>query len=270
MNLWHIFLFQPLVNILLFMYQALGENLGIAIIATTILVRLLLIPLTSPGMKSAAKMQELRPELEKLKVKHGKDKQALAQAQLELYKKNNINPFGSLLPTILQFILLIAMFQAFTSALKPGQAIGEINSMLYSFIRLPENTTINTQFLYLDVTKPDVFALPTPLVLGPLVISVVPGIFLIGSALVQYLSTKLMLKAGAKQQVKKSTGENSGPEDMMVTMQKQMMVIGPIMTLVIGFNFPSGMVLYWFVISLTMVVQQLYMQRQNKAELEQK
>jgi len=57
--------------------------------------------------------------------------------------------------------------------------------------------------------------------------------------------------------------KNGSSEDMMMSMQKQMMIVGPLMTLIIGINFPSGMVLYWFVISLTMIFQQWYMQNKK-------
>jgi len=263
MNIWQIFLYQPLINILIFMYQALGSNLGVAIIGTTILVRLALIPLTMPGMKSAQKMQELKPELDKLKQKYGNDKQGLAQGQIDLYKKHNINPFGSLLPTILQFLLLIALFQVFTTALKPGADINSLNSVLYNFVKLPESTQINTQFFYLDVTKQDVFSLPSPINLGPISIPSIPGLFLIGAVLVQFLSSKVMMVDIGKSVNKNDKKKNGSSEDMMMSMQKQMMIVGPLMTLIIGINFPSGMVLYWFVISLTMIFQQWYMQNKK-------
>jgi len=264
MNIWYLFLYQPLVNILMFVYQALGGNLGVAIIVTTALIRLLLIPLTAPGMKAAAKMQELKPELDKLKEKYKKDNQGLAQAQLELYRQHKINPLGSLLPTIIQFMLLIALFQAFSNTLKPLDGVGEINRVLYPFIALPANATLNTRFLYLDVTKPDMFNLPNPINIGPISLSQVPGLFLIGAVVVQFLSSKLMMgrvatkKQSDNKEIKK---DNSSQEDMMMTMQKQMLILGPLMTLIIGVKFPSGMVLYWFVFSLTMIIQQWYTQK---------
>lgn len=262
MNLWNIFLYQPLINILMFMYQALGANLGFAIIGTTVLVRLALIPLTMPSLKSSQKIQELKPELDRLKQKYANDKQGLAQAQLDLYKKHNINPFGSLLPTILQFLILIALFQVFTTTLKPGFEVGSLNTKLYGFIKLPENTIINTNFIYLDVTKPDVINLSSPINLGPISIPSLPGLFLIAAAIVQFVSSKLMITGVGKNAIEKnSSKKESGPEDMMMSMQKQMMVIGPLMTLIIGLQFPSGMVLYWFIFSLTMIAQQWYMQR---------
>lgn len=229
MSIWFTFLYQPLINVLMFMYQALGSNLGLAIIATTILIRLLLIPLTTPGMKSAAKMQELKPELDKLKKNFGKDAQSLAQAQLALYREHNINPMGSLLPTILQFMLLIAMFQAFNNTLKTGTDISQINPNLYPFIQIADTHTLNTRFLYFDLTAPDTFKLNSPLALGPIKIDQVPGIMLLLAAAVQFISSYLMMPAKKKDE-KKNTGEDPKSDDMMASMQKQMLFLGPINT----------------------------------------
>jgi len=129
---------------------------------------------------------------------------------------------------------------------------------------LPASATLNTRFLYLDVTKPDMFNLPNPINIGPISLSQVPGLFLIGAVVVQFLSSKLMMgrvatkKQSDNKEIKK---DNSSQEDMMMTMQKQMLILGPLMTLIIGVKFPSGMVLYWFVFSLTMIIQQWYTQK---------
>jgi YidC/Oxa1 family membrane protein insertase len=261
MSLWQTFLFQPLVNLLIFVYQAVGGNLGLAIIVATFLIRLALIPLTLPGMKSAQKMQELKPELDKLKAKHGKDKQALAQAQMQLYKEKNISPMGGILPMIIQFMILIALFQAFNSILKPinGAGVEELNNTLYSFLKLPKETILNTKFLYFDVTKPDTILLPNPISIGPLKLSSVPGALLIITAAAQFFSSKITMALGKGKQKKKT--DKKGKEDMASSMQSQMMYLAPLMTFFIGMRFPSGLVLYWLVFSISMILQQVYMKK---------
>lgn len=261
MGIWFTFLYQPLVNILLFLYQAVGGNLGVAIILITVLIRLALLPLTLPSLKSAQKMQELKPELEKLKNKHKDDKQALAQAQLELYRQHNINPLSGFLPMVVQFVVLIALFQALNNVIKPSNGVGELNSVLYPFVQLPANAHLNTRFLYLDVTQPDVFPLPSAIDLGLLSISVLPGIFLLGAALVQFLSSKMMVPKPSALSAKGKAGETGGEEAMASAMQKQMMYFMPLMTIFIGLRFPSGLVLYWLTFSLMMIVQQLYLKK---------
>lgn len=254
--MWYSLLYQPLLNGLIFFYQIFG-SLGGAIIVMTLLLRLVLVPLTFPSLKAAKKMKELAPELNKLKKKHGSDKQAFAKAQLELYRQHGANPAAGCLPQLVQLIVLIAFFQAFNQVLRAdGEVISKLNEVLYPALKLPVGAQIKSQFLYLDLTKPDVWQL------GSLKL---PGIFLLGAAIVQFLSSKLMnpVLAGQKEIAKKTPGE---VDDMAVTIQKQMTYLFPIMTIFIGFTFPSGLVLYWMIFSLTTVVQQLLV---NRSEGEQ-
>jgi len=253
-ELWHLLLYQPLVNALIFLYQILFGNLGLAILALTILIRALLIPLTLPSMRAAQKMKELAPDLEKLKKKHQNDKQAYARAQMALYKKHGANPAAGCLPQIIQLIILIALYQAFRQVLyENGEMIARLNEILYSSLKLPAETIINTHFLYLDLAKPDIFRLPKEFLGG--LLPGIPGPFLIGAAIVQFLSSKLMSPAvkNAQKQAKKTPGEL---DDMATSMQKQMLYLFPLMTILIGFSFPSGLVLYWFIFSAFTALQQ--------------
>ena len=267
MNIWFTFLYQPLVNALIAFYQVLGGNLAMAIIGLTVAIRALLIPLTAPSLKAAQKMKELAPELEKLKKKHGKDKTAFARAQLELYKRHGANPMAGCLPQIVQIIILIALFNAFNQVLRTnGDVINKLNEILYPFLKLAGNHVINNRFLYLDLTKPDMIALPFKFNLGPLVVDKLPGIFLIGSAVTQFISSKMMLPvvASEKKLAEKTPGES---DDMAVTMQQQMLYLMPAMTLLIGFTFPSGLVLYWLTFSLFMLIQQMMLKQNGSTKI---
>jgi YidC/Oxa1 family membrane protein insertase len=259
-QLWHTILYQPLVNALIFLYQALFQNLGLAIIALTALIRGILLPLTLPAQRTTQKMRELGPELEKLKKKHKDNKQALAQAQMELYRKHGANPTAGCLPQIIQLLVLIALFQAFRQVLSAdGDVIARLNEVLYSSLRLAPETTINTRFLYLDLAKPDIFPISGAPIPG------LPGVFLVAAAVVQFLSSKAMMPQvkKAEKQADKTPGE---ADDMATSMQKQMLYIFPLMTIVIGFSFPSGLVLYWFVFSAFTFLQQLFLNKKQKAK----
>lgn len=249
-EIWHFLLFQPFVNGLIGLYEILFHNLGIAIILLTIVIRLLLIPLTLPSMRSAAKMKELAPELEKLKKKFKGKSQELAKAQMELYKRNGANPAAGCLPTIVQFIILIALYQAFYQVLRPnGDMIAKLNEILYPVLKLGEGSVINTKFLYLDLAKPDVFHLPG-------LSFPIPGVFLIVSAAIQFLSSKMMMPA-AKAEKKLAEKTETKSDDMATAMQSQMLYLFPLMTIFIGFSFPSGLVVYWFIFSLFTLFQQI-------------
>ena len=250
-QLWHLLLYQPIVNALIFLYQLLFHNLGLAIIVLTVAIRSFLLPLTLSSMRAANKMKELAPEINKLKKKHGKDQQAFAKAQMELYKQHGANPAAGCLPQIIQLVVLIALYQAFILILRAdGDIIQKINQVLYSSLRLPTETVINTRFLYLILAKPDTFqiaGLSLPL----------PGLFLIAAALVQFISSKMMMPALALAQ--KEAAKTSGKADDMATvMQSQMSYMFPLMTILIGYSFPSGLILYWFIFSFSTAIQQYF------------
>ncbi len=254
-TLWNTFLYFPLINILIFLYHALGNNLGWAIIGVTVLIRLIMVPLTNPGMRSTQKMQELKPHIDKLKEKHKDDKQELAKAQFELYREHGINPFANFLPMVLQFLVLFALFQAFNNVLHPTGAVSDLNQILYPFLHLAENIQLNASFFYLDVMKPDVFLLPFTINLGLFAINAVPGFFLLAAALIQFISFKMMMPKTEPQK------NASDAEDMAISMQKQMMYLMPIITILIGVNFASGLVLYWLTYSIATIAQQVYIKR---------
>jgi len=248
--MWQTLLYQPLVNALVFLNQLFG-NFGVAVITLTIVIRLLLVPLTLPSLKAASKMKAVAPELNKLKKQYAHDKQKLAKAQMELYKKHGVNPAAGCLPQIIQIVILIALYQAFNQVLNTnGETIAKLNEVLYSFLKLPADVVINTRFWYLDLNKPDVFKLPGASFS-------LPGLFLTLAALGQMLSSKMMQPAvkAAQKQAKKTIDKQ---DDMATAMQSQMLYLFPLMTIVIGYRFPSGLVLYWLVFSVSTAAQQYF------------
>lgn len=254
--MWFSLFYQPLVNALIFFYNLLGGNLGWAIIGLTITIRLLLTPLTLPSLKSAQKLKALQPELNKLKEKFGKDKQVWAKKQLEFYRANGVNPAAGCLPQIIQIVILIALFQAFSQVLtQNGNVIDNLNNVLYGPLKLARETVINNRFAYLNLTQPDLFTVPAINLFG-FKLDKLPGIFLIASAVIQFISSKLMMPAAVKAKaLSEKTKEQS--DDMAAAIQQQMLYLMPLMTLFIGFKFASGLILYWLTFSLVMLAQQL-------------
>ena len=252
MNIFVVILVQPLANGLMLFYRVLGQNLGVAILGFSLFLIFLLRPLTKPYLQSMKKIRELEPEINKLKKKYGKDKMAFSEAQADLYKERKINPAAGCLPYLLQFAVLIALFNVFTSALSPGgDAILKINKLLYPALRFSENQVLNTRFLYLDISRPDTFNIPgIPFGL--------PGFFLLLATIAQFLSVKITTPyLSAEEKAAKST--KSDTDDMQVTMQKSMTYTLPLMTLIFGLRFPSGLALYWLVFSVVNVWQQVSM-----------
>lgn len=249
MNIFNIILIQPLANGLILFYKVLGQNMGIAIIAFSLFLRFILNPLTKPYMASMKKIKDAEPQLSKLKEKYKGDKQGLMKAQADFYKEKGINPGAGCLPYLLQIVVLIALFNVFTKVLVSGpESMNTLNTYLYQPLKFAEGTTISSNFLYLDITKPDKFVipgLPFPL----------PGPILLLAALLQLASSVMMMpRVTAEQKLAKKT---SGKEDdLQASMQKSTMYTFPLFTIIFGMSFSSGLALYWAVFSAFQVWQQ--------------
>lgn len=240
-------LIQPLLNGLILCYKLLWSNLGLAIIVFTVVLRFILQPLTKPYMESMKRIKEFQPHLDKLKKKYEGDQKGFMQAQAEFYKQNNINPGAGCLPYLLQIVVLIALFNVFTTTLKGTDDINKINNLLYQPLKFSQEAKINTSFLYLNLTKPDTFNVGLPFS--------IPGPFLILSAILQFISAKMMAPVVAtEKKIAKKTKDTA--DDASVAMQSSMVYTFPLFTLIFGMSFPSGLALYWMLFSLMQAIQQ--------------
>lgn len=252
----------PFVNALFGLYYLVG-NFGVAVILVTIIIKLILFPLVWPSLKSANKIREIQPKLNKLKEKYGKDKQAMAKAQMDLYKQEGINPLSGCLPQILQIAVLLLFFSAFNMVTgfsgRTKGSVEQINAQLIPSFRIDENFKFNLNFLGSDLS-----ATPSKLVKEGIDLSLLlPAILLLGSGVLQFFSAKLMMpNPKADMEVVKATKDKE--DDMMATMRTQSMYMMPAMTIFIGWNFSLGMLLYWFTTSVLMIGQQVLVNKVNK------
>ncbi len=221
--------------LLAFLAQTTG-NLGLGITLFTVVLRMLLFPLTLNSLKAARKMRLLQPELTKLQKTHKGDPQGLQKAQLKLYQDNKINPLAGCLPQILQLVLLILLYQGLIHFFSLTQVGGY---------------TINPSFLWLNLGQPDnLFVLP------------------ILAGVTQFWLSYLMMgptkKVEEKKEVNKKSAKNNKKEDesngpdMASMMQKQMLYVMPVFSAFIALKLPSGLVLYWVVSTVVSALQQLY------------
>lgn len=219
--------YQPILNLLVFLYNNLSfSDIGVAIVLLTLIIKLILWPLNNSSIKSQKSLQDLQPKLDKLKEKFKDDKVALSQATMDLYKKNKVNPFSSCLPLLIQLPFLIAVFRVFRDG------VNSHLDLVYTFITNPEN--INMFSLgFVDLSQPNIY------------LAVLAG-------LAQFWQSKMML---AKKPSIKTQG--SKDENMAAVMSKQMMYVMPVITIIIGIKLPGGLTLYWFILTLFTVVQQL-------------
>jgi YidC/Oxa1 family membrane protein insertase len=247
MNIFTVLLIQPLANGLILFYRLLGNNMGLAIIGFSLALVLALRPLTSQYMESMKKMKEFAPQLDKLKKKYKDDKTGLMKAQSDFYKEKGINPGAGCLPMILQLVVLFGLLQVFLQALG-GSDPTKLNALLYAPLKFGAHELINTRFLYLNIAKPDTFHIPG-IPFG------IPGIVLILAAISQMISAKIAAPyiEAEEKMVKKTQGS---ADDFAAAMQSSAIYTFPLMTLLVGGNFPSGVALYWVTFSIYQAFQQ--------------
>lgn len=161
--MWDSLIVTPFVNVLLFIYSLIG-NLGVAIILFTILIRLLTHPLTVQQLKGTTGMQKLQtdPRWKEAQVKYKNDKEKLAQVQMELYKDLGVNPLASCLPTVIQFPILIGLYQALiaANANTPIEMINLSRHIYPSFLNISTLLPLNSHFLWMDLGQPERLFIP--------------------------------------------------------------------------------------------------------------
>jgi len=229
------FFIEQFSNILLSLYTLVGD-LGFTIIIFTVLVRAILLPITLPSLKSQKKIQKLQPEINKLKKKHGKDKQALQKAQMDLYKSYNVNPMGGCIPQLIQLGIMIVLYQSLISFLGNG----EINGIV-----------VNPNFLWLNLSIPDTkFILPVLAGAFQLILSlmIAPG----GEV------RDIVPNQSKSKKIQEANKKEEGVADMAASMQQQMIFIMPLMTGFFATKFPSGLALYWVITTIFSIVQQYF------------
>ena len=217
-------LYRPLFNLLVLLYQYLpGHDFGIAVISLTVLIRVVLYPLNFQAIKSQKALQELQPKIQEIQKKYKEDKEKLAKATIELYKKSRVSPLSGCLPILVQLPILIALFWVFQKGFQAGEM-----AKLYSFVSFPGE--INPTFLgILNLAQPQI------------VLAVICGI-------AQFFQTKMLTPAQKIQKGSKA--------DFSTMMQKQMLYFFPLFTVLILWRLPSAIALYWLITSLFSILQQ--------------
>ncbi|WP_312814752.1 YidC/Oxa1 family membrane protein insertase [Sedimentibacter sp.] len=218
---------------------------AIAIILSTIIFKLLMMPFTLKQSKSMKKMQELNPKIKELQEKYGKDPQTLQRKQMELYKEANYSPFSGCLPMLIQFPILISFFYVIRSP------------EIYVFDNQQAYDVINKTFLWIrDLSFAENYVYESGIING---ISMGMAIPFIGAALpilaavsafTTYLTTKM-------------TSQPAMNEQQEAT-QRSMAMMMPVMIFIFGLQFPAGLALYWVVSNIFQLVQQYIVMNSSK------
>ncbi|MFL2639837.1 MAG: YidC/Oxa1 family membrane protein insertase [Dehalococcoidia bacterium] len=230
-DIFIVLLLQPMLNALIFLYAILFENIAYAIIALTVVTRLIFYPLTVKQLKSSATMQRLGPEMAQLKEKYKSNPQAQQKATMKLYKDNGVSPLGCLGPMLIQFPIWIGLYYAIIKGLGDlPDSFMYLSQRLYDWMPygselLPMNTQVPWLAGSLDLTQPD----PTPIL--PLLVAVST-----------WAQQKIMQQPAMSNQQRQQ--------------QQIMLFMFPIMLGFLAFSFPSGLALYWFVSNIITVILQ--------------
>jgi YidC/Oxa1 family membrane protein insertase len=222
------FLTNPFIVVMLGLYNLLGESLVLAIIVFTILSRVITYPLTRQQLKSSKRMQEVAPKLQALReqYKGPQNREALAQAQMQLYREEGINPLAGCLPLLIQMPILFGLYGAIYATLgtTPLQFLDVQHRLLIP--DLSAMLPLKNQFLWLNLGQPDpLFILPVLVVVST------------------WLQSKLMMPP---------TGD---PKDPSAAVARNMTTIMPLMVGLFSLSFASGLSIYWVASNIVGIIQ---------------
>ncbi len=253
--MWNTLIVDPMANALLFIYDILGNGVGdfgLAIIIFTVLVRTITYPLTASQMKSTQKLQELQKsdKWQKIQTKYKDDREKLAQEQMKLYQEMGVNPFGSCLPTLIQFPIIIGLYQAIIlgMASTPLQLIGFSQRIYDFFPNVTELIPLNSTFLWMDLSQPERLFLPFLPQFGIPVLAILVVV-------TSYLQTKLM------------TPMSTGGNDQSQAMTRMMTLYMPLFIGWLAYSFPAGLAVYFVASNLVGILQYAMMGRLDFSNL---
>lgn len=237
--MWDSIIITPFVNVLLYIYTIVGQNFGLAIILFTILIRLVTHPLTAQQVKGTKGMQALQSDKRWIEAqkKYKDDKEKLSQEQMKLYKELGINPFASCLPTIIQFPIIIGLYQSImlTLASSPIELINLTRHVYPGFLKVSTLIPLNSQFLWMDLGQPERLKLDfLPFGIPILAIIVVVTTFL---------------------QSKAMTPPSANPGDQGAQVSKAMNLYMPFLMGYLALTFSSGLSLYFVASNIVGILQ---------------
>ncbi len=239
---------NPLINVLVAIYGvvssvAIPYSLGFSIIFLTILVRVILYPLTRAQINVQKKMQLMQPHLSKIKEKHKGDMKAQQEATMALYRDHGFNPAAGCLPVIVQFPLFIGLYHVLLK-ITEFEKVTDLNSLLYfEDIKLKALWSLDFFGLPLGQKPSELIS-----VLGP-VILLVPVL----TGVLQFILSKMMAPVVDKKPV---LPRDKKPDDFAASFQKQIMYVLPVMIGFFSYSFSIGLSLYWNTFTIFGIMQQ--------------
>ena len=246
---------EPMFNALVFLTQNLpGKPFGWAIIILTIIVRALLFYPNQKAMRSQRAMQKLQPKLEAVKTKHKGNQQMIAMKTMELYKTHKVNPMSSCLPMLIQIPVMLGVYYSVKDGMAP-----HLSSLLYDFQSSADLASVNTQFLFWDLSNIPWTTFMASMSIGTAMYLLFP--LLVAGA--QYVAISLTMNHKKKQpQPKKKKESEKGMADQMEAMTGMMKYAMPVMIGFFAATFPTALGLYWLTSTIFGIFQQKLVNKQ--------
>ena len=266
------------------------HNYGLAIILFSVLLKVILLPLSIKQQKTMKKTAKMQGKIKELQEKYKNDQMKLNQEMMDLYKKENMSPFSGCLTSILQIILLFAMFGLVRNPLtymkkidnatienyktEMRQELGE-NSISNNYPEISvlkyvndyksheDPLYINTEFFGLDLSK-----IPQEN-LNDWTVYIIPVLYVITTFISMQITTKMTTTQKDKNKEINSDKKEENPEEMAMQMNKSMAWFMPLMSVSISIIAPLGLDLYWLVNNILMIVERLVLNKCIKSEEEE-
>ncbi len=218
-DLWREIIIRPMLNLLVVLYTICFNNMGVAIIVFTVIVRLVTLPLTIKQLRQMRAMMNLQPRIQEIQARHGRDRARVSQETMRIYREAGVSPVGCIGPLVIQMPILFGLFRVLIQTLfsRPDNLIA-LSEKFYAWIpALPIYATapLSATFLWMDLSEPD----PTNIVMPLLV----------------FVSTWLQQKMTMTPSV----------DPRQSTNQMMMLWLMPLMIAFFSFTLPSGLSLYW-------------------------
>lgn len=241
-DLFYSAIFNPLYNALVFLVSVVPyADVGIALIILTIIVKIILLPLSIKATKTQLSLRILEPELNALKEKYKNNREEFARRMLELYRAHGINPFSSVLLLFIQLPIIFGLYWVFARGGLP-----ELNTdLLYAFTPIPE--TFNMQFLWIDN------------------IAEASAVFALLAGITQFFQIRFTLPP-----LQARGKEPSLKDDLMRSFHLQMRYVLPVIVVIVAYVISSAIALYWTTSNLFAIAQELLIRRRIQARFDAK
>ncbi len=223
-TLFNSLLYRPLLNGVVFFYTLFpAHDFGLAIVILTLVVRVILSPLSVRAVRSQRALSVLQPKINEIKEKHKNDQAAQGAAVMELYRQHKVNPLAGCLPLLIQIPIIAALYRVFLAGFKP-----ENLALLYGFVRNP-GVISTLSFGRIDIA------------VGNWILAILAG-------LTQFVQGRLSMAFMPQAQ--------KGGE--LAVMNAQMTYFFPLLIVFISWSRPAGLALYWITTTLVSIGEQIY------------